>query len=80
MQQTANDRVGRAFNDFSDAAFGPVFAVMTDDSRLDAIFVQHGTHLVWRQVNVGLAVVTLHKTVAITVAINGALEFCEEAS
>jgi len=41
--------------------------------------MQHGTHFVRGQVNVGLAVITLHKAVTISVARNGALELCEEA-
>jgi len=40
--------------------------------------VQHGAHLVGRQVNVGRAVVTLDKAMAVTVARNRALEFSEE--
>jgi hypothetical protein len=37
--------------------------------------MQHGAHFVRRQINVGLAVVTLHKTVAVTVAKNGTFKF-----
>ncbi|MCY1168049.1 hypothetical protein D9M73_80320 [compost metagenome] len=79
LQQAADDGIGRALQDFRDAAFGPVFTVVPHDARLDAVLVQHGAHFVGRQVNIGLAVVALDKTMAITVAKNGALEFCEES-
>jgi hypothetical protein len=41
--------------------------------------VQHSTHLVGRQINVGLAVVTLDESVAIAMAGYGAFKFCEES-
>jgi hypothetical protein len=41
--------------------------------------VQYSTHFVGRQVNIGLAVVSLNKAVAIAVAEYGALEFSEES-
>jgi hypothetical protein len=71
--------VGRALNDLGNATLGPVFTVVADDARLDAVFVQHCAHLIGRQIDVGFAVITLHKTVAVSVARNGALELCEEA-
>jgi hypothetical protein len=40
--------------------------------------VQHGAHLVGRQVNVGLAIVALDKAMAIAMAGNSAVEFSEE--
>ena len=76
LQQPANDGVRRAFNDFSDAAFRPIFTVVADDTRLDAVLVQDGAHFIRWQVNVGFAIVALYETVAITVAGNGTLEFC----
>ncbi len=68
LQQAANDGVGGTFNDFRDAAFGPVLAVMPHDARLDAVLVQHGTHFVGRQVDVGFAVIAQHEAMAIAVA------------
>jgi len=41
--------------------------------------VQHGAHLVGRQVYVGLAVVAQNKAMSVTVAGNSALEFSEES-
>ena len=52
---------------------------MANNARFDAVFVQYGAHLVGGQIDVGLTIITLHKTMAITVARNGALELCEEA-
>ncbi|GGA99189.1 hypothetical protein GCM10011496_20350 [Polaromonas eurypsychrophila] len=48
---------------------------MPHDARLDTVLVQHGAHFVGRQIDVGLAVIALYKTVAITVARNGAFKF-----
>jgi hypothetical protein len=41
--------------------------------------VQHGAHFVGRQVDVGLAVVALYKSVAVAVAGNRAFKFGEKA-
>ncbi|WP_309682002.1 hypothetical protein [Polaromonas sp.] len=41
--------------------------------------MQHGAHFVGRQVNVGLAVIALNKTMAVAVAGNRALEFREQS-
>ncbi len=79
LKQAANDRMGRAFNDLGHAAFWPIFAVMTHDSRLDAVLVQHCAHFVRRQIDVGLAIVALHKTVAVTVARHSAFKFSKES-
>jgi hypothetical protein len=77
LQQTADDGVGGAFEYLGDAAFGPVFAVVPHDARLDAILVQHRAHFVGRQVNIRFAIVAQYKAVAVAVAGNGALEFSE---
>ena len=78
MQQAANDGVGRTLKDFGYPAFGPVFPIVPHDACLDAVFVQHRTHLVGRQVYVGLAVVTLDKAMAVAVTENRAVEFSEK--
>jgi hypothetical protein len=41
--------------------------------------VEHGAHLIGRQINICFTIVTLDKTMAIAVAENSALELCEEA-
>jgi hypothetical protein len=40
--------------------------------------VQHGAHLVGWQINVGLAIVTLDKAMAVSVTGNRAVEFSEK--
>ena len=52
---------------------------MPNNARLDAVFVEDGTHLVRGQINISLTIITLDETMAITVSRNGALELCEEA-
>ena len=53
---------------------------MANDAGFDAVFVQHGAHLVGRQINVSLAIIALDKTVAIAMARNDAFEFGKKAS
>ena len=57
MQQAANDRMNRTFNDLNYAAFWTAFSVLTHDANLDAIFVQNGPHFVRRQVNIAHPVI-----------------------
>ena len=52
---------------------------MAHDARFDAVFVQHGAHLIGGQIDVGLAVVTLDESVTIAMAGYGAFKFCEES-
>ena len=75
LQQPPNNGIGRTLNDFGHATFRPVLAVMAHDARFDAIFVQHRSHFVGWQVNICLTVVALNKTVTITMAGYGSLEF-----
>jgi hypothetical protein len=46
VQQTANDGLLGALDDLDDAAFGATFSVLAHDAHLDAVLVQHSTHLV----------------------------------
>ena len=52
---------------------------MADDARLDAVFVEHGAHLIGRQINVCLAIVAQYEAVTIAVTRNNTLEFSEKA-
>jgi hypothetical protein len=79
LQEPADDRVGRALNDLGDTAFRPVFTVLPNDAGLDPVFVQHCTHFVGGQVDVSLAVIALHKAVAVPVAGNRAFKFGKKA-
>ena len=78
LQQPPNDGIGRTLDDFSHATFWPVLAVMAHDARFDAIFVQYRSHFVGWQVNICLAVIALNKTVTITMAGYGSLEFSQK--
>ena len=66
-------------NDFGDTTFRPIFAVLPHDAGLDPVFVQHCTHFVGGQVDVSLAVIALHKAVAVPVTGNRAFKFGKKA-
>ena len=77
VQQAANNGLTGAFNDFHDPSFGTAFAVAAHDACLDAVFVQHGAHLIRWQINVGRTVVARNKAVAITVTKDYAFDFIQ---
>ena len=52
---------------------------MAHDARFYAVFVQHCAHFVAWQINVGLAVIALHKTVTVAVARHSAFKFSKQA-
>jgi hypothetical protein len=52
---------------------------MAHDTDLDAVLVQHRTHLVGGQINVTFPVIATDKTVAIAMALDHAFNFFEQA-
>jgi len=42
--------------------------------------VQDGTHLVWREVDVGLTVIPEHKTMAVTMSLDNAFNFIQRVA
>ena len=79
MQQSANDGIGRTLKNFGHTPFRAIFSIVPHDTCLDTVFVQDGAHFVWRQIDVTLTVISLHKTVAISVARHSAFEFSKQA-
>ena len=57
VQQAANDRMNRTFNNLNYTAFWTAFSVLTHDAHFDTIFVQNGPHFVRRQVNIANTVI-----------------------
>ena len=80
MQQTANDRLLRAFDNLDHSPFRATFAVLTNDAHLDAVAVQDRTHFIGRQVNVRLTIITDQKSMTITVALNTANNFFQHCT
>jgi len=78
MQQPADDRRLPALEDLEHAPFGSTFAVVADDPRLHAIAVQHRAHLLRREVQVGLAIVSNEKTVTVAVTLHRAFHFAHQ--
>ena len=75
LQQTTNQGLAAALDDFEHAPFGPALAVVTGNARLDTVTVQHGAHFVGGQIQVGRAVFRHDKTVPISVPLYGADDF-----
>jgi hypothetical protein len=42
--------------------------------------VQHGAHLVWRQVDVGAAVVADQEAVSVAMSLNGSFDFIQQTA
>jgi hypothetical protein len=78
VQQAADDGRLAALEDVDDAALGPALAVVAQDAHAHAVAVQHGAHLLRRQVDVGLAVVAADEAVAVAVALHDALDFAQQ--
>ena len=55
-------------------ALGPAAAVEAHDTHLDAVAVQHRTHLLLGEVDVGLSILADHEAVTVAVALHGALD------
>ena len=80
LQQAADDGLWGTLEDLEHPTLGPALAVETHDACLDAVLVQHGPHLVGWQVDVGLAVITHHETMAIAMSADGSFEFFQQAA
>ncbi len=78
VQQAADQGGAGAFDDFGYAPLGAAAPVVPNDARLDAVAVQHGAHFVGREVEVGLAVVALHKAVAVAVPMHHAVKLGQQ--
>ena len=69
-----------SLDDLKHAAFGATFAITAHNAHLDPVLVQHGTHLVGGQIDVGLTVITGHKPMSITVTQHGSFNFVQQAA
>ena len=79
VQQAADDRLGRPFDDLDHASFGAAFAVVPHDARLDPVLVQHRAHFIGWQVDISLPVVADHVAMAIPVAVDHAFDFIQQS-
>ena len=70
VQQTADELVGAALDDFDDLAFGPAAPVGAGDARQHTIAVQHLGHLVFGQHEIGAAIVADQKAEAVAMALH----------
>ncbi len=75
LQQAPDDRVLGAFDDLDDAALWPAAPVVPRDAHAHAVLVEHRPHLVGGDIDVGIAVVALHESVAVAVALHAAFDF-----
>jgi hypothetical protein len=80
VQQAADDGRLAALEDVEHAAFGPALAVVAQDAHAHPVAVQHGAHLLRRQVDVGFAVVAADEAVAVAVALHRAFDFAQQAA
>ena len=80
VQQAADDRGLAPLDDVEHVPFGAALAVVAHDAHLHAVAVQHRMHLLLRQVDVGLAVVALHKAVAVAVTDDGAANLAHQCT
>jgi hypothetical protein len=74
LQQSTNDGLLRALQNLDHAALGSTFAIEAHNARFDTVSVQDSTHLVGRQINVWCTVITLHKTMTISVTRHGSFK------
>jgi hypothetical protein len=80
VQQAPNDGMSRALDDLQHAAFRAPLAILPGDPHADLILVQHGAHLVWRQVDVGAAVVADQEAVSVAMSLNGSFDFIQQTA
>ena len=80
LQQTPDDRLLRAFDDFKDATLGPPLAVAAHHAHLDPVLVQDSAHFIGGQVDVWRAVVARNESVSITVTLHRSLDFVQQAA
>ena len=78
VQQPADDRRLAPLEDVEHAPFGAALAVVAHDAHAHAVAVQHGAHLLRRQVDRRLRVVATHEAVAVAVALDRALDFAQQ--
>ena len=78
VEQPPDDGHALALEDFKHPAFWAALAVVADDAHLDPVAVQHRTHLLLRQVDVGLITFADHEAVTITVTLHLALDFTHQ--
>jgi hypothetical protein len=74
LQQSTNDGLLRAVNDLHNARFWSPFTVQACDSCDHSITVNDSAHFVRWQIDIYLAIVTLHKAMTISVALYSSLE------
>ena len=79
-KQAADDDLGAALHDLDHAPLGTALAVAAHNAHLDAVLVQHGAHLVGRQVYIGLAIIPDHKAVPIAMPLNYSFNFFQQCA
>ena len=80
LQQTTDDGMDRTLDDLHHAPFGPALAIRAHNAHLDAILVHRGAHFIGRQVDVRLAIVPNHIAVAVTVTLDGPVDFIQHSA
>ena len=70
VQQTADELVGAALDDFDDLAFRPAAPVGAGNARQHTIAVQHLGHLVFGEHEIGATIVADQKAEAVAVALH----------
>jgi len=80
MQQAADDRLLGALDDFDHPPLGTSAPILPHHARLDTVLVQHCTHLVRGQIDVGFAVVALHETVSVAMPLNSSFKFIQQTA
>ena len=75
LQQPANDAVDGPGHDLEHVAFGAAAPVNPAQADLDHVAVQHRTHFIGGEIDVGLAVVALHEPVSVAVTLHHAINF-----
>jgi hypothetical protein len=80
LQQPTNDGLLRSVDDLHNSCFWATFTVQSGHPCNDTVSVNDSTHFVGRQINIYLPVITLHKTMAITVTLYRSLESFKKSS
>ncbi len=80
VEQAADDRGLAALDDLQNASFGAALAIEAHEADLDAVPVQHGAHLLLRDIDVGFTVVALDESVSVAVAEHRPFGFAHQSA
>ena len=77
LQQAANQGLGRPLDDLHDMPFRAAALVLANDVHAHAILVEHGTHFVGGNVDIGLAIVTNDESMTVSMPLHRSFNFLE---